>query len=189
VVDLGPKVGIPPSPLVPVPHSIAQDLKIQMIRDLEVVGEVPDLEIVPAILPVIVMGTVLQQTVRVVEPAYRSTDVFSQGVLVAPANGTTIAGTGALPAGIYDVMIEISASLLSGAGAIATIEHRDAADATTLAEWSHLLSHDAAPVTAFIIPRYSFGYELAQDERLRIQATGFSAATTRIVGTIFARIR
>ena len=166
-------------------HSKDVDLKVQMIRELEIVGQVPDLEVIPAILPVIVMGNVTPQTVTIDQPAYRSTDVFSNGVLIAPAAGDVLADTGQLAVGTYDVQAHIQCTDDVETDQRYSIQHRNAANAANLAVWTVL---QRGP-QLWNIPNQSFAYELAANERLRFVTDRAVTAAHRIVATIFARIR
>lgn len=182
--------GLSTADFIPIAHSRETDLKVQMIRDLEVVGQVPDLEIIPAILPVIVMGNVLQQTVRVEQPVFRSTDVFSNGLQTAPAAGEVLADTGPLATGVYDLQVY---SLMAATGfnnIRIEFQHRNAANAANLASWDYgCRGHSVANETTPVWVIQTLAYELAENERLRLIVPVAFAAGDPAIGTIFARRR
>jgi len=179
--------GLATADSIPIPHSVDEDLKVEVIRQLEVVGQVDDLELIPAILPVISLGSVVPLTVQIFQPSFRSTDIFSAGMQVAQGANNVAADTGQLPAGIYDVQLYMGMSELVQTTASMNFEHRDAANAANLATYAVLgrTTVDGGPVQI----TQNFAYELAVNERIRIvQSTAFAAGRFALA-TIFARRR
>jgi len=176
--------GVAPQDFIPIPHSKDEDLKVQMIRDLEVVGPVDDLELIPAILPVISLGSVVQQTTLILQPAFRSTDLFSAGEVDNVAAGAVLADTGQMAAGIFDVTIGMG--FATGIQTRFAFEHRDAADAATLATIP-FVGFTGSPGGNWM--GESFGYEVALNERLRIVTVALLGAGQIVGAYVMARIR
>ena len=174
-------------PLAPgEPRMVLPDRETDLIRELGIIGKVGELGIINAILPTVSMGSVVQQTVQVLQPAFRTTDIFGS-VVTAPAAGTVLADTGALAAGTFDVSIYMAGEP-GGAAVRMAVEFRNAANSADLATWEHLLIR--TPVTNSVnIPRYDLALEFALNERLRITVASNTVATTLWCAFIFARRR
>ena len=77
--------------------------------------------------PVVLVGGTVS-FVAAPTPAYRVPDLFSVGVLIAPAAGSVLADTGPLPAGAYSVQLFMDA----GEAAHFRLLWRDVPDASSL---------------------------------------------------------
>jgi len=165
-----------------VPQSDDPDLAADLIRLLRIVGPLGRLSVADVVIPVVSMGDVATRTITVLQPAFRSTDLFSAGLLVAAAVDTVHADTGPLAEGTYDVVIHISPQATTNM--FWRVVHRDAADAATLMEY-----RPAAPAGASGSMVQTFGYELALNERLRITNTTAFAAGEGSSAWIFLRRR
>jgi len=159
------------------------ELQVEMTRTLGIIGEVPPLQIIPAVLPVINLGDVVARVVEVRQPAYRSSDVFSAGLQTAAPINTIHADTGQLAAGTFDIKLYIDTAS-SGLAIQFEVQHRNAADTADLAVWA---------VVAKTLDGGTFnqdlGYEFELNERLRIlnlRAIGAGAISAAV---IFARLR
>jgi len=173
-------VADPTKPQVTNPDRVAD-----VIRLLQVRGPLGVLDVADVVIPVINLGDAVARTVTVLTPAFRSTDVFSSGEQVTAPAGTIFAGTGALAAGIYDVIVTLDTFDMN-VGQMVKLQHRDAADAANLMEIDLFQSQAAA----FTIGRHlPFAYEIGESERLRLITNANMNAGSRIVGVIFARRR
>lgn len=170
-----------------VPQVDDPELEANLIRALSVIGQIGKLRVLDVVLPTISMGNVVTQAVDLQMPSYRSTDVFG-GDTVAPAAGTVLADTTALPAGTYDVEILVASNGTTGFAEAIALEHRNAANSANLATWPYLLIEGNATAGSFNW-RHAFGYELGLNERIRLVKSGASTAGKSYVGLIFARIR
>lgn len=98
-----------------------------LVRDLELKGELGPLTIQPEVFGVILLDS-LEEFTALSEKAKRLGHWFTQGVLVAPALGTVLADTGALPIAVYDVRVLI----FTGSSGEVDFQWRNAANAVTL---------------------------------------------------------
>lgn len=169
-------------PQVTDPNTVAD-----LIRLLQIRGAIGVLNVADIVLPVVNLGDLSPSETIARLPAWRSTDVFSEGVQVTPAAGTVLADTGQLPAGVYDVAFMCSSNEDADTQGVIDFEHRNAANAANLAVWSHLLRNSALATTVWAY--YTFGYELAVNERLRSISPRAGSAGEAYSATIFARIR
>lgn len=161
------------------------ELQANLVRVLKVRGPLGELNVIDAVLPVVLMGQVADLPVTVSTPAYGPGDIFSAGILVTAAANTVHADTGALPEGVYDVLLWISRGTGNSINNNYNIEHRNAANAANVAIM-HSIIQAGMGYDAF---RLSFAYTLAQDERLRILNRNAHAAGNESYATILARIR
>lgn len=167
----------PGTPEVTDPVLIADLLQFLSVR-----GSLGRLPLADVVLPVINLGDVRTTAVDVRSPAFRSTDVFSAGKQTAAGANTIHADTTALAAGVYDAMVSVSTTFSSGnLGWL--VQHRDAANAATLAEWPMTQIRGNSGIV------YSFGYELGVNERLRILNDIAISAGEASCAFIFARVR
>ncbi len=160
----------------------------ELLEFLSVRGRLGRLPLADLVVPVINLGDVRTANVDVLQPAFRSLDIFSAGPQTAPGAGTVLADTTAVPLGTYDCKVFGRSN--SGAGFTETIrvQHRDAANAATLAEWDIGLIN--GPGDAIVNSGLeNFAYELALNERLRIVNPVAGQAGREYSATIFARIR
>jgi len=158
-------------------------LVADLIALLSIKGAIGRLPLADIVLPVVNLGDVVTPQIEVLSPVYQSTDVFSAGQVVNPALGAVLADTGALIAGVYDLIMYGAALGVGTANLI--VQHRNAANTATLAEWEVLFQ---APVGEWFtqpLPRLS--YQFGDNERLRI-ITRFAEVGSEYA-TIFAVIR
>ena len=170
-----------------VPQSDDADLAADLIRLLKIIGPLGRLSVSDLVVPVVNMGDVVTRTITVLQPAFRASDVFSNALITAPAAGAILADTGQLAAGVYDVrllMVTNSANLFNGGF---VFQHRNAANAANIAVWHHL-ERTGGQDQAFQYD-YTFAYEIALNERLRIAVNAAGAAARVWTATIFARRR
>jgi len=172
-------------PTDPGPVSNDPELQAALTRILQIRGPLGVLKVLDTIVPVVSLGDVVQPSITVLQPSFRSTDIFSVGVVQAPAAGATLADTGPLAAGTYDVRFLCSAGD-GTAGARIDLAHRNAADNANLALWQHNIRSANSDAMLW---EYTFGYEIAANERLRATAAVAGAAGARWYATIFARLR
>jgi len=167
------------------PVALDPELTTNLTRLLQIRGPLGLLRVLDTIVPVVSMGDVVSPTITVLQPAFRSTDIFSAGAQLAAAVNTVHADTTGLAAGTYDVVIIIQSDPADLA-MVFQIQHRNAANAANLAQW------DIVPrQTGGIELQYQmeFGYEIALNERLRVLNLTVIGAGQPSVATIFARLR
>lgn len=160
-------------------------LLVDFLQLLSVKGNVGKLRVADVVLPTVSLGQVSTPAIQVRQPAFRSTDVFSNGILSGPAANAVMADTGQLEAGVYDVQTIITPNTGTITQRFA-VEHRDAANAANLAVWNWL--HAGTPAGGAGV-YWSLGYEFAANERLRIINLVASNAGETVAATIFARRR
>ena len=172
-------------PQVDFPQLIAD-----VIDQLNVRGPLGVLNLSDEVRPVFIIGSrpgSLQVTSQPV--AFPSASVFF-GEAALPAANTIVVDTGVLPAGDYDVLAHIS-SHQQGAASLATqLQHRDAANAATLAVLlSAFVSAGAGTAGTGDVFLPLIGYTLAINERLRVITPASNAASGGVSATIFAQRR
>ncbi len=173
-------------PTDPGPVVTDDELVVNLTRLLNIRGPLGLLSVLNTVVPVVSLGNVVEPVIRVDQPSFRSTDIFSAGILTAAAINTVHADTLALPAGTYDVIMWVSPGNLATNPPQFAMQHRNAADAATLAVWNHIES-PIRPQVGF--SPFSFGYVLAANERLRIINLLAVAAGETSYATIWARVR
>lgn len=159
------------------------ELTANLTRLLSITGPLGVLKVLDTIVPVVSLGDVVQPTITVVTPSFRSSDIFSAGVQVGQDAGTVLADTGQLAAGTYDVKVLIASASPTSLQEV-DMEHRNAANAANLAVWPHYVVNDGRGPWA-----YEFGYVLALNERLRAVQVVADSAGRGNAAVIFARIR
>jgi len=169
------------------PQVVDPERVVDLTRLLQIRGPLGVLNVLDTIVPVVNMGDVVARSITVNQPAFRSTDIFSAGVLLAPAVGTVLADTLALPEGTYDVQLQMSSNSANTFSDAFEVQHRNAADNANLATWSFLIA--TAPDRTTGYAQQAFAYELGINERLRIINTLIGEAGRAFACTIFARIR
>lgn len=169
----------PGKPQVTDPDTVADLIRLLAIR-----GTIGFLDVADIVIPTVSLGSVVQQTVRVDQPAFRSTDVFSAGQKSGAGVNTVHADTGQLPAGTYDLIL-----LIAGLDTVSrtqwVVQHRNATNAANLMTFPL----DGASKEAASTWDIRFGYEVAVNERLRVLNVIAFAAGQKSAATIFARIR
>jgi len=174
----------PNKPQVTDPVTVAD-----LVRVLSVRGSIGVLDVADVIVPTISVGSLSPLEVAVRAPVFSSTDVFSEGTQTAPAAAALLADTGALPAGTYDMMFMCASDDMGSTGRFIAIQHRDAANAATLATWIFPVGTTTVSRIPAIWPMHSFSYFLAQNERLRAVNVITASAGSHYNATIFAVIR
>lgn len=165
------------------PQAIQADFPVlvaDLIDQLRLVGTVGLLNFVPTIQPTFIVGSRGLQVVSE-EVAYNSAEIVS-GRLDNPADGTVIADTGVLSAGIHDFKVYMSAAISAGGVCGLTPQWRNAANAANLADW-----HLACDTGFAVQETEEFSLNVAVNERLRILISGTS--TGRFAATIFHKAR
>ncbi len=161
-------------------------LVAELITTLRLTGQVGLLNFSDEVVPTFLIG---QRGVRfgVDVPIFNSASVFS-GAEVTPAANTVIADTGQLPAGTYDMMINmvsVAATALADVGWSAN--HRDAANAVTLARI--LPGAIDATVRQMFMNTPLIGYEIGLNERIRVLSPNVAITSGVLSANIFMRIR
>lgn len=167
------------------PQVVDPERVVDLTRLLQIRGPLGVLNVLDTIVPVVSMGDVVTRTINILQPAFRSTDLFSVGFLTGSPVQTVHADTGPLLAGTYDVLL--AGPMVEQNAAVAfTLAHRNAADTADLMLWGRLVSGGLSGTDNPYIP---FGYEIADDERLRVVNNDVIAAGTRSIATILAHRR
>lgn len=109
-----------------------------------------------------------------VRPDFPPASVWVSAEAAAPAAAAIVADTGALAAGDYRVEYTIGYADASAAGKAAALEHRDAANATTL----HSLVCPAGVLISDQIERIT----IAANERLRVVNRAVAAGVGSVLG-------
>lgn len=160
-------------------------LLADIIRQLKLTGTVGLLEFSDQVTPVyIVAQREGALSIDLTPIAFSSAEIVFGG-LVNPVIDAVIADTGALPAGDYDIFASISSVGTIVAGGLVVVEHRDAANAVTLARLLNLTMINTILSNQAFLPLV--GYRLSLNERLRVTVT--AAIAGMAAGTIGARIR
>lgn len=159
-----------------VPQVIDPDVVATMIRDLQIEGRVGVLNVSDVLVPtyLVAQGQTLDFTV--LEPFYAAGEVFTAGELAAPAAGTVCADTGALTAGVYDLIVQMGCFLAVDF----RIQHRDAANAANINQW-------IAGINPAGQTQLRFSLQIGAGERLRALNNAAVAAATQV--NIMARLR
>lgn len=157
------------------------ELEADLVRALSIVGPLGVLRVADIVIPVISMGNVVQQTVEVRSPVFRSSDVFSIGLQTAAPANTIHADTGALAAGEYDIHLYTAPA--DTEAHVWQVEHRNATNTANLAIWEWINTTGGQGLIQ------TLGYTFALNERLRIQNTTVFGVGVSSVSTIFARRR
>lgn len=158
-------------------------LVADLIKLLSIKGAIGRLPLANIVLPVVSLGDVVTPTINVQAPAFRSTDIFTAGVLGPSPAGTVYADTGSLTAGTHDLQLYIPGGDLLFPQWV--VEHRNAANTAVLASWN--IGHSSTlPLQIF---SQTFSYEFAVNERLRVVNLTTSGVNESGSAVIFARVR
>ena len=167
------------------------ELIADVISELRVRGPLGVLNLTDEVRPVYIIGA-REGSLEVtsVPVTFGSAAVF-HGAVATPAANAVIVTTGALPAGDYDILAHIAAVALGTAvSAAPVLQHRNAADAATLAT---LLSVGVSAGAASVGPSAAMlpliGYTLAINERLRVVNSADAVSSGVVTATIFAQRR
>jgi len=148
-------------------------LTADIIRQLRLTGQLGLLEFSDQVAPVYIVAQregALSFTVAA--PVFESAEVVDLTVTNVVANAI-LADTGQLPAGDYDIYGAASQAGLSGGDGALELQHRDAANAATLAVVMVLTLQNATGKSQVNLPL--IGYQIGLNERLRWQNTGGTA--------------
>jgi len=170
------------------PQVVDPELTVDLTRLLQIRGPLGVLNVLDTIVPVVNMGDVVTRTVTVLQPSFRSSDVFSNGILNGPAANTILADTGALAEGVYDLIMSFQTFDVPNALSAFVVEHRNAANAANLAVWNYLTLSDNT-VNRVAYPNQMFAYEFSLNERLRISNNVGVPIGFGMTAVIFARRR
>lgn len=163
-------------------------LEAEVVRGLSIIGRIGRFLVSDVVVPTYSLGSAAGTSLTVNPPAFRATDVFSNGFLVGGAAGTVHADTGPLAAGSYDAAIMASGVDNEAFGTGLEVQLRNAANTANLASWDHVMYGNAQQAT--VIPWYTFGLEVLTDnERLRIVSRTLVGLAEGWAATIFLRIR
>ena len=170
------------------PQVVDPELTVDLTRLLQIRGPLGVLNVLDTIVPVVNMGDVVTRTVTVLQPAFRSSDIFSAGLVILPAAGAILADTGALAEGTYDIAVTMAGGILL-ANARVDLEIRNAANTANLAVWTHLYGGFGSGFNQ-VGWSYTFALDLALNERLRaINIVAVITGAESAHATIFARRR
>ena len=169
------------------PQAIDPEVQANLVRLLRIRGPLGVLNVADVVVPVVSLGNVVTPNINVLQPSFRSTDVFSVGRVLAPAAGTVLADTLNLPEGIFNVIINWSVA--DSIGNSLQLQHRNAANTANLMqiEWQCVATGVFEMFHSF--DNLIFSYELALNERLRIVTFAAGAVSSSYAAVIFARIR
>lgn len=170
------------------PQAVDPERVVDLTRLLQIRGPLGVLNVLDTIIPVVNMGDVVPRTTTVLQPAFRSTDVFSNGIFVAAAANSVLADTQQLAEGTYDVVVSAeNTSSVSQEHSI-QVQHRNAANAANLAAWDYIIWRNPTGGLGMLQP-FAFAYELAINERIRVVNPIISGAGEAMNVVIFARRR
>jgi len=165
------------------PQAIQADFPVlvaDLIDQLRLVGTVGLLNFIPTIQPTFIVGSRGLEVVAE-EVAYLSSEIVS-GTLDNPANGTVIADSGVLSAGIHDFKLYLSIAVSAGGICGLEPEWRNAANNANLASWT--MAADSALAAQQTM---EFSLNMAVSERLRVLVQGTN--TGRFAAVIFHKAR
>lgn len=161
-------------------------LVAEMITQLRLTGQVGRLNFSDEVIPAFLIGS------RGINfggdlPTFNSAAVFDGSVSLPPVS-TVVVDTGPLPAGTYDLVANFGygGSFALGFGTV-TFEHRDAANAATLAVLASVTVLDAILTDHIELPL--IGYDIGLNERLRVVSPTTIMNRGGVSGSIFVRIR
>jgi len=160
-------------------------LVAELITELRLTGQVGRLNFSDQVIPAFLIGS------RGINfggdlPAFTSAAVFA-GDNDTPPSNAIIADTGALPAGTYDLMGDLSLHGAAGAGdGIYRLEHRNAANDGTLATLMNMHVDTVSRDTITRLPL--MGYVIGVNERIRA-IIGVAVTSGGVSAVIFAQIR
>jgi len=132
------------------------------------------------VVPVVLIDSAIS-FVAAPSPPYGVTDIFTAGVVVAPAAGTILADTGPLPVGAYTIQVFISA----GEGNRWLFQWRNVANAADL--WTQNLRNAPAADPRLIEFSTRLNIENA-NERFRVLNDLVGTAAVEYQATILAKI-
>lgn len=163
-------------------------LTADLIRQLNLTGTLGLLDFLTEVRPVYIVAQragALEVTTTPI--TFTSASIFD-GDVALPAANTVIADTGALPSGIYDLLVQMEfqgrVNLNEG---FVRLQHRNAANAATLATLARLTVTASVLMQSVVLPL--IGYEIATNERVRVLSPNLALTQGGVTGTIFMQIR
>lgn len=160
-------------------------LTADIIAALRLTGQLGLFNMSDTVVPVISVGNVRPQTFSFSPITYTSSEIV-HGAADSPAGNTVLADTGALGAGTYDLQLQLSFGGRTIPNTPIVIEHRNAANAVTLATLLSLTQPGTDAAAAVQSP--IFGYVIGLNERLRIKSPN-SLIVGGVSGSIFFTLR
>ncbi len=166
-----------------VPQLNDPQLEADLLRVLSIRGPLGKINIVDAILPVVLMGTVRPFDFQVLQPSFDVAAVFA-GATTNPGISAVIVDTGQLPAGTYDVKINVSYATAGSVLGFLQLQLQRGAIPATVASWN-------IPVGATETHTFesSFAFDLFELDAFRVQNITGVALTGKFEASVMARIR
>lgn len=161
-------------------------LTADLIAALRLTGTLGVLNLGDTVIPTISVGDVRPPTFSFQPVTYQSSEFFfgNQGNVAA---NTIVVDTGPLAAGTYDLTCSLGISCsVAAITAPARLEHRNAADAATLATPISLPVSSSLLANSVVLQQ--IGYVIALNERLRIMTPGL-VIVGAVSGTIGLTLR
>ena len=159
-------------------------LTADLIAALRLTGTLGLLDLSDVVVPTISVGNVRPQTFTANPVVFDSGEIFSNYADNVALN-TVMTDTGALPAGIYDVLFGLSVAA-SSTKINLEFQWRDAANAANLAAWPNTISN-LLPVTSSM-PIGLFSLNIGVNERLRV-INLISASLGQVASFIMVALR
>jgi len=166
-----------------VPQVNDPQLEADLLRVLRIKGPLGVLNVLDAIVPTVLMGTVRPFDFQVLQPTFSPGNIFSSQNTNAGVN-TVLVDTGALPAGTYDCVFNANVINLGSPAGYLGMQHRNASNAATLSELSAAFGGTNA--TNF---NQVMSIVVAANERFRWITDTVSAPTGQIASLIAVIIR
>jgi len=155
-------------------------LTADLISDLRLTGTIGVLDFAPVVLPVYIVGD-RDLTVDAVGVQWLPGEIVD-GIANNPAASAILVDTGALAQGIFDIQVSMSGAITVGGGRALILEHRNAANAATLNNWSMLLANTGVSMFS-----EQFAMTIALNERLRVIVE--AGMTGEVTATIMFKAR
>ncbi len=160
-------------------------LVADLIRQLNLTGALGVLDFSPAVIPTFLIGSREGALTITSEPvAFQGGEIFEDRT-TNPGLNAVLATTGQLPAGTYDVIAGISIAGHPAGADFTLFQHRDAADAGTLATWPFARGVPDIP-QGFPL---TMAYTIATNERFRWLNIGAVIGGVQFATYIMARRR
>ena len=167
-------------------QAIDPEVQADLVRLLQIRGPLGVLNVADIIVPVVSLGNVVTPDINIRPPVFRSTTIFSEGLISAPLGTAILADTQSLPSGTYDVILQGTINDAAATNRGMNLQHRNAGNTANLMSISILMDLNGA-FNSLI--NFTFSYELALNERLRLTSIIAGSAGSRYSAIIFARIR
>ncbi len=151
-----------------------------LINQLQLVGTIGLLDFSPVVQPTFIVGS-RGLTIEAEPVVFAPAEVFD-GAALNPAATTVIVDTGPLPAGDYDLNVQMNLAITVGVVQALLLSHRDAADAADLSIWR--LHYSGATQESFAM---TIALSMAENQRFIIRNE--TILTGRAGGTIAIKRR